>query len=253
MTKNKVGEADERRRGVFLLPNLLTTCSLYAAFFSIISSAGGQYFKAAAAIVISGLFDMLDGKVARFTHTTSLFGVEYDSLSDLVAFGLAPGLLVYLWALQSFGRLGMVVSFIFLTSGALRLARFNINSAAQDPEFFQGLAIPVAGGAIAASVFLFDHLGLDMKGGFASWAMLAFVIALSFLMVSNIKYPSFKGELARKKPFNALVAAVLVLALVTVHPQVTLFLLAAGYIVSGPIIAIIYNRLPDELEEPSEI
>jgi len=254
MTKLKKSEKNgERPKRIYLLPNLLTTGSLYAAFYSMLSSISGHYFKAAVAVIISGLFDMMDGKVARLTNTTSQFGIEYDSLSDLVAFGVAPGLLVYLWALQPFGRLGLVISFIFITCGALRLARFNAHNADKDPEFFQGLAIPVAGGTIAASFIMLDYLGVKMTGGLANWGMLVFVIALSFLMVSNVKYPSFKGELIKNRPFSALVSAILILAMITVHPQITLFLFGMGYILSGPIIAAIYNRQPHELKEPFEV
>ena len=148
----------ERRKSIFILPNLLTTCSLFAGFYAIISSVQGKFLYAAIAILVSAFFDFLDWEVARLTHSTSQFGLEYDSLSDLVAFGVAPGLLVYLWALQPFGRLGWVAAFLFVACGALRLARFNVNVSGKDEGYFQGLPIPAAACMIAATVFLFHYL-----------------------------------------------------------------------------------------------
>ncbi|MBW1709343.1 MAG: CDP-diacylglycerol--serine O-phosphatidyltransferase [Deltaproteobacteria bacterium] len=241
----------ERRRGISLLPNLLTTCGLYAGFYSIISSVNGNFFHAAVAIVISGVFDGLDGRIARITRTTSLFGIEYDSLSDLVAFGVAPAVLVYLWALQPFGRLGWVIGFLFLACGALRLARFNANVSDQDPKYFQGLSIPAGAGMIAATVFLFDYLNLE--GSIKQWAVLITVIILSFLMVSNLKYISLKGELVKKKPFNSLVVTILMLAMISVQPQVTLYVIGLVYIISGPVLTVLLPKpLPDEDEAELE-
>lgn len=235
------------RRGVFLLPNLLTTCSLYAGFYSIVSSINGNFFNAAVAIIVSGVFDSLDGRIARMTRTTSLFGVEYDSLSDLVAFGVAPALLVYLWALKPFNQLGWVACFLFLTCGALRLARFNAHVTDQDTNFFQGLSIPAGAGMIAATVFLFDYLNIGRP--LKHWTVFVTVITLSFLMVSNFRYISLKGSLAKRKPFNTLVLAILVLALISVQPQVTLYTLGLIYIISGPALAVLRPKpLPGENE-----
>lgn len=236
----------ERRRGIYLLPNLLTTASLFAAFFSLIACSEKNYIAAAIAILVSVFFDGLDGRVARMTGTSSQFGVEYDSLSDLVAFGVAPSFLAYNWALEPFGRLGWVICFVFLTCGALRLARFNSTKSKQNPRFFQGLAIPAAAGMISATVFFFDYLSIE--SAFKGWLILPLVMSLSFLMVSNLRYPSFKGELLSRKPFNTLVLAILVIALVTVRPQIMLFAFGLLYITSGIVISIFFTSAEEEIE-----
>ncbi|MBU2549246.1 MAG: CDP-diacylglycerol--serine O-phosphatidyltransferase [Proteobacteria bacterium] len=225
----------ERRKGIYILPNLFTTASLFAGFYAIISSINGEFMSAAVAIVVSGLFDFLDGKVARMTNTTSQFGVEYDSLADLVAFGVAPGILAYMWALQPFGRLGWVAGFLYVACGALRLARFNVNSSVRSHDYFQGLPIPAAAAMIATTVFLFNHLG--ESGPVKHGAILVMVFALSFLMVSNFRYLSLKNsELFKSKPFNTLVAVILMFSLIAVRPHIMLFVLGLGYLVSGPIL-----------------
>lgn len=246
----KVRQRLKERKTIFLLPSLLTTCSLYAGFYSITASVSGNFFYAAVAIIISGVFDSLDGKIARITRTTSQFGVEYDSLSDLIAFGVAPGVLVYVWALQPFGRLGWVVGFLYVACGALRLARFNTNVGYQDPTFFQGLSIPTGAGMIAASVFFFEYIKLPET--FKNWIMLTMAFILAFLMVSNFKYYSFKGELISRKPFNTLVVAVLVIALISVKPQIVLFVMGIVYIASGPILSVVYAKKFQEDEEVEE-
>jgi CDP-diacylglycerol--serine O-phosphatidyltransferase len=233
-----------KRRGVRLLPNLLTSCSLYAGFYSIVSSLNGNFVHAAIAVFISAVFDSLDGKVARLTRTSSRFGVEYDSLSDLVAFGVAPSLLAYLWALNGFGRLGWTACFLFVACGALRLARFNTNVGRRSIRFMQGLSIPTSAMTMSAAVLLFQDLG--MEGPLKSWLVLALVIGLSFLMVSNVRYPSFKGELIKAKPFNALVIAVLILALTSIRPQIVIFAVALIYIVWGPLLALYIARRAGE-------
>jgi CDP-diacylglycerol--serine O-phosphatidyltransferase len=250
----KVQRRLEQRRGIHLLPNLLTTCSLYAGFYSIIASINGNFFHAAVAIVVSAFFDTLDGRVARMTGTTSAFGVQYDSLSDLVAFGVAPAVLAYLWALQPFGHLGWVVGFLYMACGALRLARFNASVVSRKSGFFQGLPIPAAAGMIAATVFFFDYLG--WSGLIRDWIIISLVITLSFFMVSNFRYFALKGELPRRQQFNALVAAILILALISVRPQVVLFFIGLSYIVSGPIMTLHFARSlggkkEDELETPA--
>jgi len=224
-------------RGIYILPNLCTTASLFAGFYSMISAVNGDFVGAGVAILISGVFDFMDGKVARMTRTTSQFGLEYDSLSDLVAFGAAPALLVYLWALQPFGRLGWVAGFLFLACGALRLARFNVHALTRDGGHFQGLPIPAAAAMIATTVFLFNYLG--HSGPIRNHAVLFLIFALSFLMVSNFRFFSLKKtELVKTKPFNTLVGAVLVLGLVAVRPQVVLFFFGLCYVVSGPAVTL---------------
>lgn len=231
----------ERRKGIYILPNLLTTASLFSGFYAIISAVNQDFMAAGVAILVSGMFDFLDGKVARMTHTTSQFGVEYDSLSDLVAFGVAPGVLSYIWALKPFGRLGWVAGFLFVACGALRLARFNVNVPGKSQDYFQGLPIPAAAIMIATTVFLFNYLG--QAGPVRHGAILALIFVLSFLMVSNFRYFSMKNpELLKSKPFNTLVAVVLLLALAAVQPQIVLFFFALAYVVSGPILTLYLHK-----------
>jgi CDP-diacylglycerol--serine O-phosphatidyltransferase len=220
---------------------LFTTASLFAGFFSIVSTFKGEFMAASVAILISAIMDALDGTVARMTHTTSQFGVEYDSLSDLVAFGVAPGILSYVWALEPFGRLGWVVAFLFVACGALRLARFNVYANVKTDGFFQGLPIPAAAGMVATTVFWFNYFG--QSGTIKNGLVLFLIFVLSFLMVSNFRYLSLKNpELFKSKPFNTLVAVILMFSLVAVQPKVVLFLIALSYIVSGPVMTVIYHR-----------
>lgn len=228
-------------RGIYILPNLFTTASLFAGFYSIVSTVNGNYTAAAVAIFISGILDGLDGKVARMTKTTSQFGVEYDSLADLVAFGVAPGLLSYVWALKPFGRLGWVVAFIYVACGALRLARFNVYAPTKSSVYFQGLAIPAAAGMIAATVLWFSYFG--QTGPIKHGGVLAMIFILSFLMVSNFKYFSLKDpELFKRKPFNALVMAILLFSLVAVQPKIVIFIVCLLYVLSGPVFTVYLNR-----------
>jgi CDP-diacylglycerol--serine O-phosphatidyltransferase len=236
------------RRGVYLLPNLFTTGNLLSGFYAVVSVFNSDYVSAAIAILVATVFDSLDGRVARMTKTTSKFGVEYDSLADLVSFGVAPGILIYSWALTNYGRIGWVAAFLFVACGALRLARFNVQVGSVDSRYFVGLPIPAAAGVLASTVLFDDHilrLGAEMK----PMLIVVMTYVLAFLMVSNIRYSSFKGlELRNRSPFQALVAAVLVLMVVTAAPQVMLFALfglyAASGVVMGPVRAIQRRWLP---------
>jgi CDP-diacylglycerol--serine O-phosphatidyltransferase len=222
-----------KRRGVYLLPNLFTTGNLLSGFYAVIAVFNADYIAAAIAILVATVFDVLDGRVARLTKTTSKFGVEYDSLADLVSFGVAPGLLIYSWALTNYGRIGWVAAFLFVACGALRLARFNVQVGTVESRYFVGLPIPAAAGLIAATVLLDDHilrLGAEMK----PLLIVVMTYVLAFLMVSNLRYWSLKGvEMRDRRPFRVLVAAVLVVMVVTAAPQVMLFALFALYAVSG--------------------
>jgi CDP-diacylglycerol--serine O-phosphatidyltransferase len=247
--KRRKFNSDNFGRGVYILPNLFTTASLFAGFYSIVATLGGHYTHAAVAIMISAIMDGLDGKVARMTNTTSQFGVEYDSLADLVAFGVAPGLLAYAWALKPYGRLGWVVAFLYVTCGALRLARFNVYAGIKDPQFFQGMAIPAAACTFASTVFWFNYWG--GAGPVHHGGVLVF--ALSFLMVSNFKYFSLKNpELFKKKPFNTLVIAVLIFSLVAIQPKIMFFVMAMCYMVSGPLYTLWDARQRKKLGLPEE-
>ncbi len=222
-------------KGAYLLPNLLTTASLFSGFYAIIAAVNNDFQQAAWAILISGILDGLDGRVARLTGTTSRFGIEYDSLSDLVAFGVAPGILCFIWGLQGFGRLGWLAAFLYVATTALRLARFNTLGLGgySSTRYFIGLPCPSAAALMATTILLADFFGAHSK---VDCGIVVFMVyALSFLMVSNIKYSSFK-ELPwfNQHPFSGLVLVVLVLVVMALEPKVTLFAVALTYVVSGP-------------------
>lgn len=224
-----------KRRGVYVLPSLFTSASLFGGFYAIIAAIQGRYEASAIAILLSCLFDGLDGRIARFAHATSHFGTEYDSLSDLVAFGVAPGLLAFQWALEPFGRLGWLACFMYVICGALRLARFNVQKNTGEPNYFKGLPIPAAASFIACLILFTTDLGGEPGPRPVLFIVLVYV--LSFLMVSSIPYFSFKEiELRRRKPFSALVAVILMLIVVAYKPKVMLFLILLVYISSGPVI-----------------
>ncbi len=221
------------RRGFYLLPNLMTTASLFCGFYALVAAIHQDFERASLAILASFFFDGLDGRVARATRTTSQFGVEYDSLADLVAFGVAPAVLAFMWALGQAGRLGWLAAFLFVACGALRLARFNTLSLKGGLSYFKGLPIPAAAGLVATMV-LFSR-ELDLEGKIPMALVLVVLYALSFLMVSGIKYQSFKDmEVVKQKPFQILVLCVLLLVVVLANPPVTLFLLSLAYVLSGP-------------------
>lgn len=232
--KGRFFKKDKMKKGIYILPNLFTTASLFAGVYSVISSITGQFLHAAVAIPISLVLDGLDGRIARMTRTTSKFGVEYDSLADLVAFGVAPAVLAYTWSLSTYGRWGWLVAALFVTCGALRLARFNVQIGVIDSRFFNGLAIPAAALVVATTVMLYDYVG--GVGPFHHPAVLGGVIVLALLMVSNVKYYSFKDlNLFKREPFMSFIVLVLLFIVVVAEPQVMLFTFAVSYAVSGPI------------------
>jgi CDP-diacylglycerol--serine O-phosphatidyltransferase len=242
----------KRRRAVYLIPNLLTTGNLFSGLFAILAVFKGHYLAAAVAIMVALIFDMLDGKSARWTNSTSQFGVEYDSLADLVAFGVAPGLLMYGWALSVYDMLGPAVMFAFVACGALRLARFNVMTATSESKYFTGLPIPAAA-SVVATLVIFDRevaqLGLAEK----PIAVLVLTLSLAFLMVSTIKYRSFKDlKFSGRAHFDNLVLAILVLMLVVSWPQVMLFVLFACYAVSGPVEKVIQVLLKPFGKRPAD-
>lgn len=235
----------DRRKGIYILPNLFTAASLFCGFYAIISAMGERYEAAAVAIFLSGLLDGLDGRVARLTRSTSQFGVEFDSLSDLVAFGVAPAILAFQWALASFGRLGWLAAFMFVVCGALRLARFNVQKNVEDVSYFKGLPIPAAACFIASLVLFVSSWEGDLET--RSHLILVMIYILSFFMVSTIPYYSFKKlDLKNHKPFNVLVSIILVALVIAYKPMVMLFLIMLLYILSGPTITFyrLYRRSP---------
>jgi len=234
---------DVMRRGVYILPSAITTLGLFFGFASIIRSINGFFEEAAIAIVIAGIFDFLDGYVARLTKSTSDFGVQYDSLADLVSFGLAPGILAYTWALQPFGRIGWLATFLYFACAALRLARFNVQSEDIEKNFFQGLPTPAAGGIIASWVlfhyFLTEKYNLEEE--IKSLSVVLVVYALAFLMVSTFRYRNLKHLSVRERlPFHYLVMGVLVLIIVASKPAVFLFPLAILFAAHGPFESLIF-------------
>ena len=229
----KVRSTRPLRKGFYILPNLMTTASLFCGFYGLVSAIHQDFERAAVAVLASFFFDGLDGRIARATRTTSQFGVEYDSLADLVAFGVAPAVLAFTWTLGQAGRLGWLAAFLFVACGALRLARFNTISQKGGLGYFKGLPIPAAAGFVATLVLFSRELDLD--GKIPAGLVLVALYVLSFLMVSGIRYQSFKDmEVVRQRPFQSLVLCVLLLVVVLANPPVTLFLLSLTYVLSGP-------------------
>jgi CDP-diacylglycerol--serine O-phosphatidyltransferase len=230
-----------RHRGIYLLPNLLTTANLFAGFYAIVNAMNGNFYVAAAAVFVAMVLDGLDGRVARLTNTQSAFGAEYDSLSDMVAFGVAPALLAFEWALGSMGKVGWMVAFIYVAGAALRLARFNTQIGSTDKRYFIGLASPAAAGVVAGTVWAFSDFGI--KGSNMAFAVAILVAAAGMLMVSNIKYNSFKDlDLKGRVPFVAILAVVLLFAVVFSDPPRILLIIFLAYAASGPIQYILRLR-----------
>lgn len=230
------------RRGIYLLPNLITTGALFAGFYSIIAAMSGDLEQAAIAIVIAGFMDSLDGRIARLTNTQSEFGVQYDSLSDLVAFGVAPAVLMFSWILSDLGKLGWLVAFLYMACAALRLARFNT---APDAKVFYGLASPAAAGTLATTVWTwFDNM--DHGIGFELAIPLAIVTALiALLMVSNVRYYSPKHiDLNGRVPFFYMFVIVVLFGVVTVYPPGMLLTIGVVYSMSGPVSLLLRRKFP---------
>lgn len=231
------------RKGIYILPNLITLMNMFAGFYSIIASLNSDYERAAWAIMIASVFDVLDGWVARITHTATRFGIEMDSLSDVISFGVAPGVLVYTWTLSSFGKVGWLGSFFLVACAALRLARFNVQMGSTEKKHFTGLPTPASAMVIATTVLAYqefieiiEQLHLvrlaDVIG--KDYWVLAMTFLLAGLMVSNITYHSIKeANLKERRPFGILVVIVVFLAVVAYHPALVLFLVSIGYVAVG--------------------
>lgn len=232
-------------KGVFLLPNALTTAALFAGFYSIIAGINGDYVVASVAVVVAGVLDGLDGRVARLTNTQSDFGVQYDSLSDLISFGLAPALLAFNWSLSTLrdvsplaGKLGWLAAFIFAACAALRLARFNTQAETSDKGYFQGLASPAAAGTLVSIVWFFNDQGIS--GESVRWLMFAVTVTLGLLMFSRVRYFSGKTwPTGDRIPMGFLFLLVLVLVLLAIDPPAVLMVSGVIYVVSGVVITIL--------------
>ncbi|MES2625435.1 MAG: CDP-diacylglycerol--serine O-phosphatidyltransferase [Pseudomonadota bacterium] len=238
-----------RRRGIYLLPNLLTTGALFAGFFAVISGMSGDFHNACVAILVAMFLDGLDGRVARLTNTQSAFGAEYDSLSDMLAFGVAPALICFSWALSELGKLGWTAAFIYVACAALRLARFNVQQDTADKRFFVGLASPSAAGVVVFMVWSLDTYGIEITAPVSIFAAALTVLA-GILMVINLRYYSFKDlDFRNRVPFFAILAMILIIVIISLNPPVVLFTMAIIYAFSGPGMAI-YARRKKNLNRP---
>ncbi|PTN38663.1 CDP-diacylglycerol--serine O-phosphatidyltransferase [Desulfonatronum sp. SC1] len=243
-------------KGVYLLPNLFTTASLFSGFLGIIWAIEGQFLYCALAILVSCVLDGMDGMVARLTHSTSEFGVQLDSLADLVAFGVAPAIMVYMWQLQEYGRLGLLASFLIVACGALRLARFNVQSGKISQKYFIGLPIPAAA-CVLATLVLFSTQSPAFIEDMYGTITLVLVYVLSFLMVSRVRYPSLKEfDGMRSHPFRTTVAAMLIFVVIASEPKVLGFLFFLTYLFSGLILSFLilpYRKVRLLRESPHEL
>ncbi len=244
-------ELSQRRRGIYLLPNLFTTAALFAGFFAIVQAMNGRFTLAAISIFIAMVLDGLDGRVARMTHTQSAFGAEYDSLSDMVSFGAAPALVIYEWALRDLGRWGWVASFLYCACAALRLARFNTQLDVADKRFFTGLPSPSAAALLAGFVWIMDDY--EVIGRNIDWLVFCVTVFAALSMVSNVKFYSFKDlNLRRSVPFWAMLVVVMIFVVIAidelrVHMLFGVFL---AYALSGYVMWAVrrYRGTPSKLE-----
>jgi CDP-diacylglycerol--serine O-phosphatidyltransferase len=222
------------KKTVYILPNLLTAGNLCAGFYAIIAAVNHEFERAAVALVLAGILDIFDGKIARFTGSSSRFGMEFDSLADLLSFGAGPAVLMYLWALQPYGRAGWVAAFLIVACGALRLARFNVQADTSDRKWFIGLPIPAASACAATTILLLKTpVVFDRPLGIV-FILQAYLLA--FLMVSTVRYRSFKElGMRQKHPFSFLVSAVFLFSIIALRPRITLFTMAVVYVLSGPV------------------
>lgn len=226
-----------RRRGIYLLPNLFTTTALFSGFFAVVAAINGDFAEAAIAVFVAMVLDGLDGRVARMTNTQSAFGAEYDSLADMLSFGVAPAIVAFTWILQDVGKIGWIAAFVYVACAALRLARFNVQIGSVDKKWFIGLPSPSAAALVAGCVWVFHNFDAEALG--FKWLMTLVVALAGVLMVSNIRYYSFKEiDLKGPVPFVALLAIVLGFVVISIEPSVMLLTLFGCYVASGPVLSI---------------
>lgn len=229
-------DLEPRQKGIYLLPNLLTTAAFFAGFYAIVAAMKGLFDTAAIAIFVAMIADGLDGRVARLTNTQSAFGAQYDSLSDLAAFGIAPALVIYSWSLFHLGKIGWLAAFLYAVATALRLARFNTQSS-EDKAYFQGLASPAAAGIIASMVWMGANYEVD--GFVISMPAALLTVFVAGLMVSTIRYSSFKTiDFKGRVPFFTVVLAVFVITAIALEPAQMLFMVFSIYVLSGPVLTL---------------
>jgi CDP-diacylglycerol--serine O-phosphatidyltransferase len=237
MSKEKNKQEVTLRRGIYLLPNLFTTAALFAGFYSIVAAMRGNFDIAAIAVFVAMILDALDGRVARLTNTQSAFGAQYDSLSDMVAFGISPALIIYSWSLANLGKLGWLAAFIYVAGAALRLARFNTQAHDYDKRYFQGLPSPAGAGVLAGTVWLGSIY--EIHGLLVAIPASFLTVLMAAFMVSTIRYHSFKKvDLKNKVPFVVLIIPVLILAGISIDPPQTLFAIFIIYAFSGPVMTL---------------
>lgn len=237
-----------RRKGIYLLPNLFTTAALFAGFYAIVAAMNHHFQAAAIAVFIAMVLDGLDGRVARLTHTESAFGAQYDSLSDMISFGLAPALVMYEWALRGMAdlgwvpaKLGWLAAFVYTAAAALRLARFNAQVGTTDKRYFIGLASPSAAAIMVGLVWVGNDLGI--RGTQLLWLAFIITIGTGVLMVSNIRYHSFKQfDLRGRVPFMTILVVVLILVFASIDPPKILFTGFLIYGLSGPVMVLVRRR-----------
>jgi CDP-diacylglycerol--serine O-phosphatidyltransferase len=231
----KMDEPEKQsRKGIYILPNLFTTAALFAGFYAIVQAMNGQFELAPAAVFIAMVMDGLDGRVARWTHTESDFGAQYDSLADMVSFGLAPALVMYEWALSGLGKIGWLAAFLYAACAALRLARFNVQVGTVDKRYFVGLPSPSAAAVTMGLVWVMHSFGVPGKE--LSFLALGFTVFAAVAMVSNIHYFSFKQfNVKERAPFIGVIAVVLIFVLISLDPPQVLFLIFLAYGLSGPL------------------
>ncbi len=230
--EERLSNGDRPKKGIYLLPNTLTLCGMFCGYFAIMAAVNGNYLYAAWAIILANVFDGLDGWIARLTNTATQFGIELDSLSDLVAFGVAPSVLFYKWSLVPFGRFGWAAAFLFVACGALRLARFNVQTGTSASKAFKGMPIPGAATILASVVIFYYEYWTDVPD--KNLFFPAFAICLSLLMVSTLRFHGLKEiDFRERKPFWFLVVFVLLLFLLLVHPSKSIFFFAMLYLLSG--------------------
>jgi CDP-diacylglycerol--serine O-phosphatidyltransferase len=225
-----------RRKGIYILPNLFTVAGLFGGFYGIVMAMGGHFEHAAIGIFAAMVLDSLDGRVARMTRTQSAFGEQLDSLADMVSFGAAPALIVYVWALIDLGKLGWIAAFVYCACAALRLARFNTNQGLVDKRWFQGLPSPAAAALVVGFVWIMHDAGFRDDAGTAwlPWVTFALTLYAGLTMVTNVPFYSFKDvNFRRSVPFVVVVAIALGIALITIHPPTVLFALFCVYGLSG--------------------
>lgn len=233
--EEEVPDTATRTRGVFLLPNIITTGALFCGFYAVIAGMQHDFYAGSVAIFVAMVLDGMDGRIARLTNTTSAFGAEYDSMADMVSFGVAPALLLFNWALADIGKLGWVAAFIYTACAALRLARFNAQLGSADNRYFTGLASPAAAALVAGSVWIGQYLEIDALAAPLALIHAVVLVLLGFLMISNLPYYSFKSfNLEARVPFARVLLFLALLGLVALNPPIVLWLLFFAYALSGP-------------------